>query len=75
MCGWPGGGYGGYAGGYGAGLILRMFVFSEANTIMIYMMGVLLASCAASRKLCALYSALLSVILFNFFLLQSLYTA
>lgn len=55
-------------------LILRMFVFSEANTIMIYLMGVLLASYAASRKLCALYSALFSVILFNFFFTEPLYS-
>lgn len=55
-------------------LLLRMLVFSEANTIMIYLMGVLLASYAASRKLCALYSALLSVILFNFFFTEPLYS-
>ena len=54
--------------------ILRLFVFSEANTIMIYLMGVLLASYTASRKLCALYSALLSVILFNFFFTEPLYS-
>lgn len=37
-------------------------------------MGVLLASYAASRKLCALYSALFSVILFNFFFTEPLYS-
>lgn len=48
-------------------LIFQHFEFSEANTIMIYLLGVLLSSYLANRKLCALYSSLVSVLMFNIF--------
>lgn len=54
-------------------LILRTLEFSEANTIMIYLLGVLLSAYLANRKLCALYSALISVLLFNFFFTEPFY--
>ena len=43
------------------------FRLSEANLIMVYMVGVLLSSYVADKKIYALYSSLLSVLSFNFF--------
>lgn len=55
-------------------LILRKVGFSEADTIMVYLLGVLLSSYLANQKLCALYSSLVSVLLFNFFFTEPFYT-
>lgn len=57
-----------------AALFLRQFAFSEANTIMIYLLGVVLSSYLANRKLCALYSSLVSVLMFNFFFAEPFYS-
>lgn len=50
-----------------AAYIFQWFRLSEANLIMIYMVGVLLSSYVADKKIYALYSALISVLSFNFF--------
>lgn len=50
-----------------AAYIFQWFRLSEANLIMVYMVGVLLSSYVADKKIYALYSALLSVLSFNFF--------
>ena len=47
--------------------IFQWFGLSESNLIMTYMVGVLLSSYVADKKIYALYSALLSVLFFNFF--------
>lgn len=47
--------------------VFQWFRLSEANLIMVYMVGVLLSSYVADKKIYALYSALLSVLSFNFF--------
>ena len=51
----------------------RQMEFSEANTIMIYLLAVLLSSYIANRKIYALYASLLSVLLFNFFFTEPYY--
>ena len=51
----------------------RQMEFSEANTIMIYLLAVLLSSYIANRKIYALYSSMLSVLLFNFFFTEPYY--
>ena len=50
-----------------AAYIFQWFRLSEANLIMVYMVGVLLSSYVADKKIYALYSALLSMLSFNFF--------
>ena len=50
-----------------AAYIFQWFRLSEANLIMVYMVGVLLSSYVADNKIYALYSALISVLSFNFF--------
>lgn len=50
-----------------AAYIFQWFRLSEANLIMVYMVGVLLSSYVADKKNYALYSALISVLSFNFF--------
>lgn len=50
-----------------AAYIFQWFRLSEANLIMVYMVGVLLSSYVADKKIYALYSALISVLSFNFF--------
>lgn len=50
-----------------AAYIFQWFWLSEANLIMVYMVGVMLSSYVADKKIYALYSALLSVLSFNFF--------
>ena len=52
----------------------RQMEFSEANTIMIYLLAVLLSSYIANRKIYALYSSMLSVLLFNFFFTEPYYS-
>ena len=47
--------------------VFQWFGLSESNLIMVYMVGVLLSSYVADKKIYALYSALLSVFSFNFF--------
>ncbi len=47
--------------------VFQGFGLSESNLIMVYMVGVLLSSYVADKKIYALYSALLSVFSFNFF--------
>ena len=47
--------------------VFQWFRLSEANLIMVYMVGVLLSSYVADKKIYALYSALISVLSFNFF--------
>ena len=55
-------------------LFLRELGFSEANTIMIYLLGVLFSAYFANQKICALYSSLVSVLLFNFFFAEPFYS-
>lgn len=50
-----------------AAYIFQWFRLSEANLIMVYMVGVLLSSYVADKKIYALYSSLLSMLSFNFF--------
>ena len=50
-----------------AAYIFQWFRLSEANLIMVYMVGVLLSSYVADKKIYTLYSALLSMLSFNFF--------
>ena len=50
-----------------AAYIFQWFRLSEANLIMVYMVGVLLSSYVADKKIYALYSALISMLSFNFF--------
>ncbi|MFR8547151.1 MAG: DUF4118 domain-containing protein [Lachnospiraceae bacterium] len=57
-----------------AALLLGEVAFSEANTIMVYLLGVLVSAYVANRKVCALYSALASVLLFNFFFTEPFYS-
>ena len=47
--------------------VFQRLGFSESNLIMIYIVGVLLSSYVADKKIYALYSSLLSVLSFNFF--------
>lgn len=54
--------------------IFQKFDFSEANTIMIYLLGVLFSAYLANQKICTLYSALVSVLLFNFFFTEPVYS-
>ena len=54
--------------------IFQIFDFSEANTIMIYLLGVLFSAYLANQTICTLYSALISVLLFNFFFTEPLYS-
>lgn len=58
----------------GIAFCLQQFEFSEANTIMIYLLGVVLSSYLANRKLCALYSSFVSVLMFNFFFTEPFYS-
>ena len=55
-------------------LLFRKFEFSDANTTMIYLMGVLFSSYVANRKVYALYTSLISVLLFNFFFTEPYYS-
>lgn len=55
-------------------LLFQNWGFSEANTIMLYLLGVLVSSYLANRKLCALYSAFISVLFFNFFFTGPFYS-
>ncbi len=47
--------------------VFQWLRLSESNLIMAYIVGVLLSSYVADKKIYALYSALLSVLSFNFF--------
>ena len=54
--------------------VLRSADFSEANIIMIYLLGVLVSSSIANKRIYALYSSLISVFLFNFFFTEPFYS-
>lgn len=58
----------------GVAFLFQQFEFSESNTIMIYILGVLLSSYIANRKIYALYSSMASVLLFNFFFTEPFYS-
>lgn len=57
-----------------AAYLLKMWNLPESNIIMIYILGVLLSSYIANRRVYALYSALFSVLSFNFFFTEPYYT-
>ena len=57
-----------------AAFAFQKFRFSEANTIMIYILGVVFSAYIANRTSYALYSSLASVLLFNFFFTKPYYT-
>lgn len=50
-----------------AAYVLWLFRLPESNIIMIYILGILLSSYIANKKIYALYSSLISVFAFNFF--------
>mgnify|MGYP000038957320 CR=1 FL=1 len=47
---------------------------SGSDQIILYLLGVLISSYIADRKIYSLYSALLSVVLYNFFCIEPLYS-
>lgn len=54
--------------------ILKQWNLPESNLLMIYILGVLLSSYIADRRVYALYSALFSVLSFNFFFTEPYFT-
>lgn len=50
-----------------AAYVLWLFRLPESNIIMIYILGILLSSYIANKKIYVLYSSLISVFAFNFF--------
>lgn len=58
----------------GIGLLFKSYQVSEANIIMIYLLGVLLLSMSVSKKRYSMAGALLSVLLFNYFFTRPYYS-
>ena len=58
----------------GFGMMFQHFQMSESNIIMLYLLGVLLAAMTVSRRGAVVVSSLLSVLLFNFFFVEPLYS-
>ena len=54
------------AGASALGALFQYLQFSEANIIMVYILGVLLISARTSKRLCSLIASFASVLLFNF---------
>lgn len=54
--------------------VFRNLDFSESETIMLFILGVLFSSYIANRKLYAVYSSLMSVLAFNFFFTKPFYS-
>lgn len=57
-----------------AAYMFKKWSLPESNIIMIYILGVLLSSYIADRRAYAVYSALFSVLAFNFFFTKPYYT-
>lgn len=57
-----------------AAYVMKSWNLPESNILMIYILGVLLSSYVADRRAYALYSALFSVLSFNFFFTEPYYT-
>ena len=58
----------------GTGILFQSFEFSEANTITVYLLAVLLISVFTKSYLCNVVSSLLGVLLFNFFFTEPRFT-
>ena len=58
----------------GAGLLVHHFGFSEANIITIYILGVLITSAVTVSPLVSGISSLLSVVLFNYFFIEPVFS-
>lgn len=58
----------------GFGMMFQHFQMSESNIIMLYLLGILLAAMTVSRRGAVVISSLLSVLLFNFFFVEPLYS-
>lgn len=56
------------------GLLMHSFGFSDANVIMVYILGALFTALVTSNRLYSIISALLSVLVFNFFFTDPKYT-
>ena len=56
------------------GFIFKMFNFSEANIITVYILSVLITSIITTRRRYSLISSILSVLTFNFWFTEPLYT-
>lgn len=56
------------------GLLFEHFDFSEANIIMVYILGVLIVSVITSTRIYSLLASIISVIVFNFFFTDPRYT-
>ena len=54
--------------------MFQHFQMSESNIIMLYLLGILLAAMTVSRRGAVVISSLLSVLLFNFFFVEPLYS-
>lgn len=58
----------------GIGFIFYDHGFSEANIIMVYILGVLVTAIVTTRRLYSIVSSFLSVLVFNFFFTEPRYT-
>lgn len=58
----------------GIGLLFKRYQISEANIIMIYLLGVLFLSMSVSKKLYSMAGSLLSVLLFTYFFTKPYYS-
>ena len=56
------------------GQVFRELGFSEANIIMVYILGVLLTAVCTQRRVYSLVSSLVSVLAFNYFFTVPYYT-
>ncbi|MEG0766695.1 MAG: DUF4118 domain-containing protein, partial [Clostridia bacterium] len=56
------------------GLLFRTLGFSEANIIMVYILGVLITAIVTSHRIYSLISSVLSVMVFNFFFTEPFFT-
>ncbi len=56
------------------GFLFRLFYFTEANTITVYMLGVLIVAIITKNYICSGVFSLASVLLFNFFFTEPQFT-
>ena len=62
------------AGASALGALFEYLQFSEANIIMVYILGVLLISARTSKRLCSLIASIASILLFNFLFIDPRYS-
>ena len=61
-------------GATGIGFLFNVLHFSEANTITVYILGVLITAVVTSRRIYSLVSSVVSVLVFNFFFTDPRFT-